>query len=72
MLQNSRTFAPYKSFSQSPTNTYDWCPMAWYITNAALHNDLQLQTVHELSKSYYERFHYFHYKLIKQTNPFIY
>jgi len=40
----------------------------WYITNAALHNDLKIQTVNELAKSHYKSFHS---KLTNHINPFI-
>jgi len=40
----------------------------WYITNSNLHKDLKIQTLNQISKTYYIRFHN---KLQSHTNPLI-
>jgi hypothetical protein len=54
------------SFNSSNQSHFALAP--WYITNKALHKDLKIDTVDQLAKKYYTKFHS---KLQHHQNPLI-
>jgi hypothetical protein len=57
---------PIQSFQNITLHTITGTP--WYITNQALHNDLQIEIVNELSKRHYK---FYYIKLPININPLI-
>jgi len=54
---NPQTFTLSKPFNQLPLDLSLVTGTPWNIRNAALHNDLKIQTVNELVKSHYRSLH---------------